>query len=62
MVMRDRIINLVDEVIGNVEGQGDDGEGPWRVFCTGHSLGGALATLCATDMAVRHSSPAPHQS
>jgi alpha-beta hydrolase superfamily lysophospholipase len=26
---------------------------PWRVYVTGHSLGGALATLCAYDLAGR---------
>ena len=29
----------------------------WRVVCTGHSLGGALATLTAFDFAVRRCSP-----
>ena len=24
---------------------------PWRVYCFGHSLGGALACLCALDVA-----------
>lgn len=26
---------------------------PWRVFVTGHSLGGALATLCSYELATR---------
>ncbi len=26
---------------------------PWRVYVTGHSLGGALATLCAYELAGR---------
>lgn len=32
-----------------------EGEGPrsWQVYLTGHSLGGALATLCAWDCAHR---------
>ena len=28
-------------------------QGPWRVHVTGHSLGGALATLCAFELASR---------
>ncbi|KAF5834575.1 hypothetical protein DUNSADRAFT_8700 [Dunaliella salina] len=28
-------------------------EDPWRVYITGHSLGGALATLCAYELATR---------
>jgi len=28
-------------------------EDPWRVYVTGHSLGGALATLCAYELATR---------
>jgi nuclear pore complex protein Nup85 len=28
-------------------------EEPWRVHVTGHSLGGALATLCAYELATR---------
>ena len=26
---------------------------PWDMYLTGHSLGGALATLCAYDCALR---------
>ena len=29
--------------------QGDD---KWHIFCTGHSMGGALANLCAHELAV----------
>lgn len=29
-----------------------EGSGSWRVLVTGHSLGGALATLCAYDLAL----------
>jgi putative lipase involved disintegration of autophagic bodies len=28
-------------------------DGAWDVFITGHSLGGALATLCAYELAGR---------
>lgn len=31
----------------------------WKVICTGHSLGGALATLSAFDFAVRRCPPHP---
>lgn len=31
----------------------DTGGEPWRVYITGHSLGGALATLCAYELATR---------
>ncbi|KAJ9526404.1 hypothetical protein QJQ45_009880, partial [Haematococcus lacustris] len=35
-------------------GEEDPGR-PWRVYITGHSLGGALATLCAYELAARQS-------
>ena len=44
--MHVRVLTLVDELTSV-------GEGPWEVFVTGHSLGGALATLCAYELATR---------
>ncbi|KAK9818196.1 hypothetical protein WJX72_008645 [[Myrmecia] bisecta] len=42
-----RVLSMLDEMM-------DDGsEQPWHVFCTGHSMGGALATLCAFELAAR---------
>jgi dipeptidyl aminopeptidase/acylaminoacyl peptidase len=34
---------------------GDDqpGDDRWRIYVTGHSMGGAHATLCAYELAVR---------
>lgn len=41
---------LVDSLpLGGVE----DGDSHWQVFTTGHSMGGAMATLCAHELAVR---------
>lgn len=28
-------------------------DGNWHIYATGHSMGGALATLCAHELAVR---------
>ena len=33
---------------------GDADEERWRIFVTGHSMGGAKATLCAYELAVSH--------
>ncbi|XP_065862927.1 uncharacterized protein [Euphorbia lathyris] len=47
--VRTRIISIIKLAIG----YNDDGEEPpvkWRVFVTGHSLGGALATLLALEL------------
>jgi putative lipase involved disintegration of autophagic bodies len=38
---------LVDEVMAG------EPNADWTVYVTGHSLGGALATLCAIDLAKR---------
>jgi dienelactone hydrolase len=32
---------------------GDGADDSWRVYVTGHSMGGAHATLCAYELAVR---------
>lgn len=33
-----------------------DGSNEWHIYTTGHSMGGALATLCAHELAVRTAS------
>ena len=45
---RRTVINQVgDQITGKAEEQ------RWRIFVTGHSMGGAKATLCAYELAVR---------
>lgn len=41
-----RVLTLVEELTSA-------GNEPWEVYVTGHSLGGALATLCAYELATR---------
>lgn len=43
-----KVLRLVDQLTADASAQQ-----PWDVFITGHSLGGALATLCAYDLAGR---------
>jgi len=43
-----KVLNLVDTLTADASE-----EHPWQIFVTGHSLGGALATLCAYDLAGR---------
>jgi nuclear pore complex protein Nup85 len=43
-----KVLRLVDQLTA-----GATAEQPWEVYVTGHSLGGALATLCAYDLAGR---------
>lgn len=37
-----------EEAVGKLEGSDQ-----WHIYTTGHSMGGALATLCAHELAVR---------
>ncbi len=51
-----RIFALVDDIMAS------DSSGPWTIYVTGHSLGGALSTLAAYELAVRRCytrSPSP---
>jgi hypothetical protein len=41
------VVRLLDKITGTGE------KGKWRVRVTGHSLGGAVATLCAFELAMR---------
>jgi hypothetical protein len=43
-----KVLTLVDQLTARATK-----ERPWKVFVTGHSLGGALATLCAYELAGR---------
>ena len=45
--VRAKVIELVEAVLEEGKARVD---GEWQVLCTGHSLGGALATLCAYEM------------
>jgi len=40
--VRAKLLGLVDQIVDE-----EEGEEPWQVYVTGHSLGGALATLMA---------------
>lgn len=44
--VRPQVFTLLDLITGSMPGV-------WRVWVTGHSLGGALATLCAYELAAR---------
>eukprot|EP00897_Mesotaenium_endlicherianum_P005430 jgi/Mesen1/4915/ME000246S04141 len=46
--VRSRLVHTVHSIVMS-EGQGSDKD-RWRVYITGHSLGGALATLLAYDL------------
>jgi len=45
--VKPQVFRLLDDITK------DDGGGQWQVRVTGHSLGGALATLCAYELATR---------
>lgn len=46
--VRQKVFSLVDALTASATP-----EAPWRVYVCGHSLGGALATLCAYELAGR---------
>ncbi|MEW5315853.1 MAG: hypothetical protein WDW38_007255 [Sanguina aurantia] len=45
--VRKQVVGLLDQITSS------PGETGWKVYVTGHSLGGALATLCAYELACR---------
>lgn len=52
--VRGRVLGLLDDARGagpRAAALGRGGGGAWRLCVTGHSLGGALATLCALEVA-----------
>ena len=61
--VRARVTGAVEEALrssssgGESAGVQEAGAGgeqqPWQVYVTGHSLGGAMATLCAYELAAR---------
>ena len=54
--MGQAVVRLVDEIITQkAKMQSHDSKGKekdWQIYLTGHSMGGALATLCAYELAV----------
>ena len=67
--VKPRILDIMAEIVGEcvndpekrpgplkkvgdqISGKADDER--WRIFVTGHSMGGSKATLCAYELAVR---------
>lgn len=45
---QNKVITLVDQITASASPSK-----PWRVYITGHSLGGAIATLCAYEISGR---------
>ena len=57
--MKPRVLHIFDEIIGEcvnsrTPGGNKSEDDRWRVYLTGHSMGGALATLCAYELAVSY--------
>lgn len=57
--VKPRVLHIFDEIIGECVnsrtlGGNESEDDRWRVYLTGHSMGGALATLCAYELAVSH--------
>ncbi|BDA48953.1 probable phospholipase A1 EG1, chloroplastic/mitochondrial at C-terminar half [Coccomyxa sp. Obi] len=56
--VKPRVLDIFDEIIGEcvnsrLPGGNKSEDDRWRVYLTGHSMGGALATLCAYELAAR---------
>ena len=55
--VRGEVLRLLEtalaEETGSGQGQQQQQQQPWTLYITGHSLGGALSTLCAFDCARR---------
>jgi len=56
--VRPQVFRLLDAIIASGD-EGTASAGDWHVYVTGHSLGGALATLCAYELATREPSRRP---
>ncbi|XP_074320734.1 uncharacterized protein LOC141657401 isoform X2 [Silene latifolia] len=48
--VRTRIMSLLKKAVGFVADGDAESPSKWHVYCTGHSLGGALATLLALEL------------
>ena len=73
--VKPRIQDIMDEIVGECVNDpkqrpspvsrlgsqisGDADEERWHIFVTGHSMGGAKATLCAYELAVSHCGACP---
>ena len=51
--VRAKVMAIADTVLG-------DEPHTWHAYVTGHSLGGALATLCSYELALRRCRQLPH--
>ena len=57
--VRGPILGLVDAVTSKTQQQQEEIPIAWHVYVTGHSLGAALATLCAYDLSYRLDTTTP---